>query len=143
MSNYPPPRGYRQAQSVVLHDDSKHIQVSAPESDSGAAEHFGYHIHPFYEDFPACLNVGELFSDALNPVIFRMGSLEPYGGGGSHEVYGAREIHALYIRMELNGAISIIIIEQFRELDDAPLIKRELTYRGKYSIYWGADEVSR
>jgi hypothetical protein len=119
MSCYIPPDGYRRAQSIVLHDDNKYIDVHVPDSELEDAN-FCYYIHPFYEIHPKYL----------------------YGIGLPHEVCGERRVHDLYIRMELNGAISIIIIEQSCEIDDAPLWKRELTYCGKYSIYWGAQEVT-
>ncbi len=141
MSCYIPPDGYRRAQSIVLHDDNKHIDVHVPESELEDTD-CCYYVHPFYEIHPRYLNGGELRSHTMNPVTFGVGRLNLYGIGLPHEVCGERKVHDLYIRMELNGAISIIIIEQSCEIDDAPLLKRELTYRGKYSIYWGSEEVS-
>ncbi len=162
VQNYDVPEGYRKAQAILLHDDHIYLVIDwTPDLDERPFFQEGYyHYHPFMwdDDYRDSLDFiaintlylrrlaqifGSVLTDEVNIMsdlpILQTKHIDRYGG--ESEAYDPRSILALYVRMEAAGAISIIIVERLAE-DGAPVVKRELTYRGKYSIYWGAEEVT-
>ena len=168
LPNYEVPAGYRKAQGILLHDDQVYLAVDwTPESDERPFFREGYyHFHPFMGDDAYPEHLGQIKIDTLSLKIlinalgkqrcaerrqdladfvfadlplFTTKHIERYG---RNEAYGLRHILALYIRLESRGVISILVVERYSEFACAPVVKREITYHGTYSIYWGAQEVS-